>query len=81
MVSGIDDLSARGVLLAAEDARRREMVAQSDMLALAAHWCDLHGAMDYDEEARVAPVTRSWSELVAPARPTSRSSRRPSSAR
>lgn len=55
MVSGIDDLSARGVLLAAEDARRREMVAQSDMLALAAHWCDLHGAMDYDEEARVAP--------------------------
>jgi hypothetical protein len=55
VIPGIDDLSAREVLLAAEDARRREMVAQADMLALAAHWCDLHGPMEFDDQRRVAP--------------------------
>jgi hypothetical protein len=54
MISGLDDLGAREVLLAAEEARRREMDAQGDMLALAAHWCDLHGPMDHDDQARVA---------------------------
>jgi hypothetical protein len=55
MISGIDDLSARDVLLAVEEARRKEMSAQAETLALAAHWCDLHGEMTYDAEARVAP--------------------------
>jgi hypothetical protein len=55
MISGIDDLSARDVLLAVEEARRRELSAQADTLALAAHWCDLHGEMEYDAERRVAP--------------------------
>jgi hypothetical protein len=55
MTSGIGDLSARDVLLAVEEARRRELSAQADTLALAAHWCDLHGEMTFDSEMRVAP--------------------------
>jgi hypothetical protein len=48
----IDELDARQVLLAVERARRDEMAAQAETLALAAHWCDLHGQMSYDRHAR-----------------------------
>ncbi len=53
MIPGIDDLSAREALLAVEHARHRELSAQADTMALAAHWCDLHGEVTYDHEGRV----------------------------
>ncbi|WP_310961942.1 hypothetical protein [Nocardioides terrisoli] len=47
------DLGAREVLLAVEANRAEQMQAEADLLALAAHWCDLHGEVRYDDERRV----------------------------
>ena len=55
MLDTIDDLDPRQVLLAVEESRRRRLQAEADQLALAAHWCDLHGEVRFDAEARVAP--------------------------
>lgn len=49
----LSDLGAREVLLAIETNRAEQMQADADLLALATHWCDLHGEVDYDAHRRV----------------------------
>ncbi|MCW2782871.1 MAG: hypothetical protein JWR35_3320, partial [Marmoricola sp.] len=55
MIAGLDELGATEVLLAVEENRRRVMDAQAELLALAAHWCDLHGGVGFDDQRRVVP--------------------------
>ncbi|WP_310963822.1 HNH endonuclease signature motif containing protein [Nocardioides terrisoli] len=52
MITDLDELPQRQVLLLVEEVRQREMAAQADTLTLACHWCDLHGEVRYDREAR-----------------------------
>ncbi len=52
MIAGLDELGAREVLLAVEANREAQLSADAELLALAAHWCDLHGEVEMDGQRR-----------------------------
>lgn len=62
MDTPLDSLGPRAALLAVEDTRRDQLSADARMLALAAHWCDLHGEVTYDPVRRA--VVDGSQELV-----------------
>ena len=54
MFEGMDDLDPQGALAAATTRRRAADRAEAELLALAAHWADLHAVLPGTDAARIA---------------------------
>ncbi|HLN78043.1 MAG TPA: DUF222 domain-containing protein [Nocardioidaceae bacterium] len=70
MFEGMDDLDPAGALAAAVARRRAADLAEAELLALAAHWADLHAVLPGAEGARITvPGMERLARLAGPGTP------------
>jgi hypothetical protein len=76
---GIEDLDASAALARAVERRRAADAAEAELLAVAAHWADLHAVLPgEDADGFTVPGAEELVPLAGPGTPRLPSSRRPS---